>query len=186
MVRQLAGLVLKNHCLAVWSHLPAHVKEYVKAQCLKCIGDVNHGVRNAVGTIVTSIATATYLDDWPDLPHQLLALLGHADSNTVDGAFNALSNLCEDVPAALNGEDIGRPANTIIQRLFPYYGHSHTPYRRYAVACINALIIYEPPALTANLDKYMEVRCCSQCQCLRPFSFSPVPSPTLLHRAWPA
>jgi transportin-1 len=82
------------------------------------------------------------------------------DSNILnyqDGALNTLQKICEDIPVALDSEQLNRPLNDLIPRFIQYMLHNNPALRRYAVGCLNMFLFKGgiPQALISNMDKYL-------------------------------
>ena len=55
--RSLAGLILKNNVKAHFSQFPKDVSSFIKAECLKAVGDHSPLIRATVGILCTTIAS---------------------------------------------------------------------------------------------------------------------------------
>jgi hypothetical protein len=163
IVRQKAGLRLKNNIKLGWADFHPHVKAYVKQQALSCLGDDNKFVRATVGSIVTTIAFTDGLEQWQGLLQMLAAGLDSSNPNDVDGAFNALSKICEDgAPQRLgethmlDSEALGRPLNVLIPKFIAQFLNPSVGIRNYALGSVNQFLLCMPQALLASMDAYMQ------------------------------
>jgi hypothetical protein len=55
--RSLAGLILKNNVKAHFNQFPKDVSTFIKAECLKAVGDQSPLIRATVGILITTIAS---------------------------------------------------------------------------------------------------------------------------------
>lgn len=55
--RSLAGLILKNNVRAHFVQFPKEVSNFIKADCLKAVGDSSPLIRATVGILITTIAS---------------------------------------------------------------------------------------------------------------------------------
>ena len=78
-IRQLAGLVLKQVVKNQWNAHPPEVQAFFRAQMLQASGDMHsHEVRQAASNVITTIASFTRLEEWPELMPTLIAKLDSA------------------------------------------------------------------------------------------------------------
>lgn len=57
LCRSLAGLILKNNVRAHFAQFPEEVSKFIKANCLKAVGDTSPLIRATVGILITTIAS---------------------------------------------------------------------------------------------------------------------------------
>lgn len=101
-IRTIAGLLLKNNVRANWTSMLPEVRAYIKGEMLQCLGDPMESVRHTVGSIITTIVSKEdSLDEWPGLLQTLVHCLDTPNPHIVDGAFSALTMLCEDSSSKL-------------------------------------------------------------------------------------
>ena len=81
--------------------------------------------------LISSIAKAERLA-WPGLLQYLIQMLDTNDPNKMDGAFNALGKICEDMTQDLDAEELGRPVNTLIPKFITFCTHPSESIRKYA------------------------------------------------------
>lgn len=92
--RSLSGLILKNTIRAFWAGLPGEVQEFVRAECLRAIGDGSALIRATCGIIVTNIVVVEAgVGRWPALLPALCAAIDSGEALLVDGGFGALSKV---------------------------------------------------------------------------------------------
>lgn len=107
-IRTIAGLLLKNNVKS-WQAMSPEVRAYIKAEMLQCLADPMESVRHTVGSIITTIVSKEEsLDEWPLLLQTLVLLLdAPGNPHVVDGAFSALTKLCEDSSGKLSAWNNG-------------------------------------------------------------------------------
>jgi transportin-1 len=164
-IRQRAGLMLKNNCAEHWDDMLIIVRQYVKSAALATFGDANPFIRQTVGSLITTIAAfqtdgsalGAELEAWPQLlPRLIQALEQGAPAELVDGALNAVSKLCEDLPAELDSDALGRPLNALLPQLLKYFRSEHEPFRRYAVGSMNQFLLCMPNAMNVVMEQYLQ------------------------------
>lgn len=158
-VRQSAGLYLKTNVSLGWHNIQPQHQAYVKAQLLPCIGLADRNLRATVGTAVSVIAQHVRLAAWPECLLAIGQFLESGDYNHQEGALDALSKICEDVPSELDSEVPGfpeRPINVFLPRLLHFFASEHATLRRLAVASVNQFITIMPGALYVHMETYLQ------------------------------
>lgn len=163
--RQMAGLLVKNSLLLKTNNanvyaLTPDASSELKRIFLRCVIDPDSNVRNIVGTCIAACCSdATHLkfldgnkSNWPELlPILASCLKGERNgAHGVNGAFNALLKLCEDVPRKLNVGD-----NDLISLFLQYLDAPEEKHRKMALQCLNFMIELMPPALVVNMNTYL-------------------------------
>lgn len=81
--RELAGLDLKINISKYWKQVQPDVMEYVKACSLHSIADIDTQIRNAAGSIITTIVSHQN-HRWPEVIPALLQLTDHPNSSVAE------------------------------------------------------------------------------------------------------
>ncbi|KAF8090062.1 hypothetical protein N665_0489s0003 [Sinapis alba] len=158
-IRQAAGLLLKNNLKRVWISMAQENQKYIKSELLPCLGAVDRHIRTTVGTIISEIVNAEGVSGWLELLPALVNCLDSNDLNHMDGAMDALSKICEDIPQVLDSEVPGlaeRPINIFLPRLYQFFQSPHASLRKLALGCVNQYVIIMPAALYNSMDKYLQ------------------------------
>lgn len=155
IVRQRAGLKLKNVIRENYENMLPAAREYVKAHTLMTIGDNNQLVRATVGSIIAMIATKDRLENWPALMPTIVKLLDHQQWSFVDGAWGALTKICEDIPRALDSAALGSPLELLVPKFITTFLVQQEQLRSYAMQSCNQFLYLMPAPLVKHLDKYM-------------------------------
>eukprot|EP00741_Cyanophora_paradoxa_P008025 tig00001239_g7764.t1 len=155
-IRQMAGLLLKNNVRGRYAQLNADVQNYIKEEVVKALGDPQHFIRSTVGTVIVTIATSAGFEAWPGLVQYLIGLLDSPDLYVIDGAFDALYKICEDMNEALDSDKLGRPLNVLIPKLLTFFPSPHENFRKQALGCINQFILVAPNALLVHMDSFLQ------------------------------
>ncbi|KAL0702601.1 hypothetical protein Bca4012_058723 [Brassica carinata] len=158
-IRQAAGLLLKNNLKRVWISMAQENQKYIKSELLPCLGAVDRHIRTTVGTIISEIVNAEGVSGWLELLPALVTCLDSNDLNHMDGAMDALSKICEDIPQVLDSEVPGlaeRPINIFLPRLYQFFQSPHASLRKLALGCVNQYVIIMPAALYNSMDKYLQ------------------------------
>ncbi|KAK8622254.1 hypothetical protein V6N13_117177 [Hibiscus sabdariffa] len=158
-IRQAAGLLLKNNLRAAYKLMsPAH-QQYIKSELLPCLGVADKHIRSTVGTIVTVVVQLGGILGWPELVQALVSCLDNGDLNHMEGAMDALSKICEDIPQVLDSDVPGlaeRPINIFLPRLFQFFQSPHATLRKLSLGSVNEYIMLMPSALYTSMDKYLQ------------------------------
>ena len=87
----------------------------------------------------------------------LASSLDSSNENIVDGAFNALSKICEDNVDELC-QDGQRSLHSLLPKFVSFLLHPTFGVRKYALNATNQFLFLMPPALAENMEAYMRVR----------------------------
>ncbi|CAF2129261.1 unnamed protein product [Brassica napus] len=160
-IRQAAGLLLKNNLKGGYSSMAQENRKYIKSELLPCLGAVDRHIRTTVGTIISEIVNIDGVSGWLELLPALVTCLDSNDLNHMDGAMDALSKICEDIPHVLDSEVPGlaetTPINIFLPRLFQQFFQSpHASLRKLSLGCVNQYVIIMPAALYNSMDKYLQ------------------------------
>jgi hypothetical protein len=160
VLRAVAGLLLKNNVRDYYKRMSPDVRQYIKEEVIRLIGDQKTMIRRTVGTILTTIIEVGTLKECPGLLRLFLQLLSTNDFNLIDGTLGALYKICQDSADQLyeDNERAGRPLEELFPKLFAFFGSEHEPFRRFALGCVNQFLICMPPVLLTHFDTYMKVR----------------------------
>ncbi|KAG5406359.1 hypothetical protein IGI04_012478 [Brassica rapa subsp. trilocularis] len=159
-IRQAAGLLLKNNLKGGYSSMAQENRKYIKSELLPCLGAVDRHIRTTVGTIISEIVNIDGVSGWLELLPALVTCLDSNDLNHMDGAMDALSKICEDIPHVLDSEVPGlaetTPVNIFLPRLFQFFQSPHASLRKLSLGCVNQYVIIMPAALYNSMDKYLQ------------------------------
>lgn len=67
-----------------WDSYPDDVKQYVRQDCLRAIGDASPLIRATVGIIITNTVCKEGLNKWPALLTTLCEMIDSLDYNTCE------------------------------------------------------------------------------------------------------
>ncbi len=154
--RSLSGLILKNNAKAFFDKFPDWCKEYIKRECIRCIGDSSQLIRATIGILITTIVTKIGLASWPDLLPALCEHLESENYTNCEGSFGALQKICEDSHEQLDSDQLHRPLDYLIPKFLKYFRHSNAKIRSHALACVNQFINYKSQSLMNNMDLFLE------------------------------
>eukprot|EP00249_Psilotum_nudum_P021527 c28143_g1_i2 orf=1539-4217(-) len=158
-VRQVAGLLLKNNLKAQYRSLMTVYQQYIKAELLLCLGAPDKCIRATIGIVISVIIQEGRVRSWPEVLDALLQCLESNDYSHVEGALDALSKICEDIPEELDADVPGipeRPINVFLPRLLKFFSSPHVSLRKMALSSVNQFIIFMPKALILNMDSYLQ------------------------------
>lgn len=130
--RSLSGLILKNNAKAFFEKFPDYCKEFIKNECLTCIGDQSQLIRATIGILITTIVTKSGLHTWPQLLPTLCQFMDSDNYANCEGAFGALQKICEDSHEQLDS-DPSRPLDVLIPKFLKYFRHSNAKIRYFKI-----------------------------------------------------
>ncbi|KAF6135688.1 hypothetical protein GIB67_028259 [Kingdonia uniflora] len=158
-IRQASGLLLKNNLRTAFKSLPPAYQQYIKSELLPCLGAADRHIRSTVGTIISVVVQQGGVSGWPELLQALVHCLDSNDINHMDGAMDALSKICEDIPQELDSDVPGlaeRPINLLLPRLFQFFQSPHASLRKLSLGSVNQFIMLMPTSLVLSMDKYLQ------------------------------
>ncbi|KAI5647783.1 hypothetical protein M9H77_33788 [Catharanthus roseus] len=158
-VRQAAGLLLKNNLKPTYSNMPPANQQYIKAELLPCLGAADRNIRSTAGTIISVLVQIGGVVGWPELLDGLVKCLDSNDMNHMEGAMDALSKICEDIPQVLDSDVAGlseRPINFFIPRFLQLFQSPHVSLRKLSLSSVNQYIMLMPTVLYMSMDKYLQ------------------------------
>ncbi|KAJ7967125.1 transportin 1 [Quillaja saponaria] len=158
-IRQAAGLLLKNNLRTSYKSMVPVYQQYIKSELLPCLGAADRHIRSTVGTIISVVVQLGGVLGWPELLQALVNCLDSNDLNHMEGAMDALSKICEDIPQVLDSDMPGlaeRPINLFLPRLFQLFHSPHPSLRKLSLGSVNQYIMLMPSALYASMDRYLQ------------------------------
>ncbi|KAL3645632.1 Transportin-1 [Castilleja foliolosa] len=158
-VRQAAGLFLKNNLRSAYETMPPANQQYIKSEMLPCLGVADRQIRSTAGTIISTLVQIVGVSGWLELLLALEKCLDSNDVNHMDGAMDALSKICEDVPQVLDSDIPGltkRPIDVFIPRFLQLFQSPHTALRKLALSSVNQYIMLMPTVLGKSMDIYLQ------------------------------
>ncbi|KAL0448093.1 UNVERIFIED_CONTAM: Transportin-1, partial [Sesamum latifolium] len=158
-VRQAAGLLLKNNIRSAFKTMPPANQQYIKSELLPCMGAADRQIRSTAGTIISTFVQIEGIVGWPELLHALVKCLDSNDINLMEGAMDALSKICEDVPQVLDSDIPGlseRPINAFLPRFLQLFQSPNTTLRKLSLSSVNEYIMLMPTVLYMSMDKYLQ------------------------------
>ncbi|KAJ7978654.1 transportin 1 [Quillaja saponaria] len=138
--------------------LPVY-QQYIKSELLPCLGAADRHIRSTVGTIISVVVQLGGVLGWPELLQALVNCLNSNDLNHMEGAMDALSKICEDIPQVLDSDIPGlaeRPINVFLPILFQFFQSPHPSLRKISLGCVNQYIMLMPSALYVSMDRYLQ------------------------------
>ncbi|KAL8153745.1 hypothetical protein V2J09_011505 [Rumex salicifolius] len=158
-IRQAAGLLLKNNLRNAFKNMSPANQHYIKSELLPCLGSPDRNIRSTTGTIISVIVQLGGVVGWPELLHALGTCLDSNDLNHMEGAMDALSKICEDIPQVLDSDVPGmneRPVNLFLPRFFKFFQSPHPMLRKLALSSVNQYIMLMPAFLYKSMDQYLQ------------------------------
>eukprot|EP00123_Amoebidium_parasiticum_P014138 comp22354_c0_seq1/m.33276 comp22354_c0_seq1/g.33276 ORF comp22354_c0_seq1/g.33276 comp22354_c0_seq1/m.33276 type:complete len:901 (-) comp22354_c0_seq1:815-3517(-) len=152
--RSLAGLILKNNVRMYYSNFPSQVADFIKAECLNCVGDSAPLIRATIGILITTICSRDPLSMTFFIPH----LLNYCDSqndDVVEGAINALQKVCEDSSQTLMHME-GNPLSHMIPKFLQLCSHQRGKVRELTISALNQFILDRATALMQHAEHFVQ------------------------------
>ncbi|KAJ6739285.1 TRANSPORTIN 1 ISOFORM 1 [Salix koriyanagi] len=122
-------------------------------------GAADRHLRSTAGTIISVIVQLGGISGWPELLQAVITCLDSNDLNHMEGAMDALSKICEDIPQVLDTDVPGlsdRPIKIFLPRLFQFFQSPHTSLRKLALGSVNQYIMLMPAALYESMNQYLQ------------------------------
>lgn len=148
---------MKNNAKAFFDEFPEPCKQFIKRECLNCIGDTSQLIRATIGILITTIVSKCGLQSWPELLPNICELLDSTSYEVCEGAFGALQKICEDSHDQLESDGYNKPLDYLIPKCIHYFRHNNSKIRSHALACINQFISFKSQSLMNNMDSFLEV-----------------------------
>nr|XP_016457808.1 PREDICTED: transportin-1-like [Nicotiana tabacum] len=158
-VRQAAGLLLKNNLRTAFKNMPPANQQYIKSELLPSLGAADRHIRSTTGTIISVLVQIDGVAGWPELLQALVNSLDSNDINHMEGAMDALSKICEDVPQLLDSDISGlsdRPITVFLPRFLLLFQSPHATIRKLSLSSVNQFIMLMPKVLYLSMDKYLQ------------------------------
>ncbi|KAH3731737.1 transportin 1 [Pelomyxa schiedti] len=96
VVREMAGVALKNHLAKNASKMDPSTQPLMKVGLLKILGDPHVTVRHIAATSVSALISQQGVSAWPHLISELYDLLGSNDTFVVEGTLHTVCLVLED------------------------------------------------------------------------------------------
>lgn len=126
---------------------------------LPSLGAADRHIRSTAGTIISVLVQIDGVAGWPELLQALVSSLDSSDVNHVEGAMDALSKICEDVPQLLDSDISGlseRPITVFLPRFLLLFQSPHASLRKLSLSSVNQYIMLMPKILHLSMDKYLQ------------------------------
>ncbi|KAF0695448.1 Aste57867_13736 [Aphanomyces stellatus] len=157
--REVAGLLLKKSIKNMYHTLAPEMQTHMRTSILSLLADPQPKIRKTAGLLLTTVVQVLVtFEQCPEMiPGLVHYLQDAANENGVEGAFGALTKICEDHADKLNDQRLAtRPLDTLIPIFLQYFNHPRPEFRRDALNCINQLILIMPTALDVNMDAFLQ------------------------------
>ncbi|CAL5378087.1 unnamed protein product [Camellia sinensis] len=153
-------MLLKNNLRSAFKSMSPPYQQYIKLELLPCLGASDRQIRSTAGTIISVLIQIGGVFGWPELLHTLVKCLDSNELNHMEGAMDALSKICEDIPQVLDSDMPGlteRPINVFLPRLLQQFFQSpHASLRKLSLGSVNQYIMLMPDVLYMSMDKYLQ------------------------------
>lgn len=175
VVRQRAGLLLKENLRRNASNLSPPMAEFIQSAALVAVRDQNRSIRHTAGTVLTTIVQRVGVQSCLQTLDQLAECLGDPHADIAEGCFNALNKVCEDGVSTLetNSWDGPKPetlpfvnwcTTRLLPRVFEYTSPRASAVVRFnAIECLNhfalnhLLTADDYPTFLPFASRYVEV-----------------------------
>jgi len=156
VVRQTAGLVLKNNLRRSYAAHSSEARNYIHTELLIAVGDALEPIRIAASIAISVIVGKSGLQAWPELLPSLTTYLRSDDDSYVKGAVSSLCKICEDSMDWFES-DPDDPLEKIVPQLMEFIRHKDDDVRVQVIHCLNQLLLLMPDAIKNNLQQIVQV-----------------------------
>lgn len=155
-VRSAAGLLLKNNINMFFSQISNDVLIYLKEASISGLSDTQQLIRSISGNLITTIIKKGGIMNSPDILPKLMQMLESPNVLTQEGAFSAMTKICEDSSRELDQEYNGEcPLNFMIPKFLFYTDSKNPKIRANAFFCLNQFILTRSQSLFAHIDTFL-------------------------------
>ncbi|CAI7671587.1 hypothetical protein N7533_005980 [Penicillium manginii] len=160
MVRFAAAMNMKTKLLMAFRTVPPQSLNFIRSAALLALQDADRQVQRGAGSIITEVVQQGGLLAWPEVLHELIALVGNASGEvsepSQEAAMAALFKVCEDNRKILDREYQGqRPLDVIIPKLMEFTSRPSARVRSLALNSIHVFLPHRPHALMSSLDLFL-------------------------------
>ncbi|KAJ5704065.1 hypothetical protein N7493_011203 [Penicillium malachiteum] len=160
LVRFTATMNMKTKLYMAYHTIPQQSLNFLKSAALISLRDSNQQVQRGAGSIITELVQRGGLLAWPEVLHELLALVGNSSGDvplsTQEASMAALFKVCEDNRKVLDRDYNGqRPLDVIIPKLLEFTGRQSPRVRSLALNSIHIFLPHKPQALMSSLDLFL-------------------------------
>lgn len=154
LVRSAAAIMLKNNIKSDYKKIPEASLALIKLAVPIGIQDSNSQIRNYAGNIATEMVRRGGLYSWPELPQELLKMIGNetgmVSNEAQEGAMAAMAKICEDNTKLLEREHNGqRPLNILLPK---FIQATKSPLPRVRAHALTAINVFTPRKSQAMLN----------------------------------
>lgn len=159
-VRFAAAMNIKTKLYMAFRTIPPQSLNFIRSAALVALRDTDRQVQRGAGSIITEVVQQGGLLAWPEVLHELLALVGNAPGDVSqtaqEAAMAALFKVCEDNRKILDRDYQGqRPLDVIIPKLIEFTSRESARVRSLALSSIHVFLPHRPQALMASLDVFL-------------------------------
>ncbi|KAG5439546.1 hypothetical protein PCANB_002121 [Pneumocystis canis] len=155
-VRSAAGLLLKNNISMFFPQISNDVLIYLKEASINGLSDTQQLIRSISGNLITTIIKKGGIMNCTEILPKLMQMLESPDILTQEGAFSAMTKICEDSSRELDQEYNGeRPLNFMIPKFLSYTDSKNPKIRADAFFCLNQFILTRSQSLFAHIDTFL-------------------------------
>ncbi|KAG4304337.1 hypothetical protein PORY_002312 [Pneumocystis oryctolagi] len=155
-VRSAAGLLLKNNINMFFPQISDDVLIYLKEVSISGLSDTQQLIRNISGNLITTIIKKGGIMSSTEILPKLMQMLESPNISTQEGAFSAMTKICEDSSRELDQEYNGeRPLNFMIPKFLSFTDSKNPRIRADAFFCLNQFILTRSQSLFAHIDIFL-------------------------------
>ncbi|KAJ5901675.1 hypothetical protein N7495_002203 [Penicillium taxi] len=161
VVRFAAAMNIKTKLYMAYHTIPQPSLIFIRSAALIALRDADRQVQRGAGSIITELVQRGGLLAWPEVLHELLALVGNASGDTsitgMEASMDALFKVCEDNRKVLDRDYQGqRPLDVMIPKLLEFsVTRDSARVRAQALKTIHIFLPHQPQALIASLDIFL-------------------------------
>lgn len=154
--RAKCGFLIKNN-INYYLSLSDPNKIFLKNSILPLIFSENNLIRSTATTIASAIVCSGRFVNWIELFNAATQGLLSNNPLLIEGSFTLYLKIIEDSPLELDSLELNHPLNTLVPIWIKYLSHSSDCFKRYALLCLEALVISSNNAIESNISDYLNV-----------------------------
>mmetsp|Transcript_42818 Transcript_42818/g.167320 ORF Transcript_42818/g.167320 Transcript_42818/m.167320 type:complete len:850 (-) Transcript_42818:1049-3598(-) len=155
IVRQSAGLLLKNNLRMSYKRLSSQSREFIQTELLRAIGDTMPQIREVASLAAASVVAESGLKDWFELLPALEGYLKSGDEAYTHGSISTLCKLCEDAMERLD-EDPEQPLLRVIPEMLKFLEYDNEDVRIKVIHAVNHMLASMPLGLQRSMKETLE------------------------------
>ncbi|KAJ3116607.1 hypothetical protein HK098_006532 [Nowakowskiella sp. JEL0407] len=158
-VREIAGTQLRNLVRKFFqvsdpTRDPAEYFSYTRLCGIHALRDSNQRIRETAGSVLAAFAASSVVD--AQILQKLLETANDQNVAIAESAMRSISEFCEEGQIPLTDASNSHILQVLIPELFRQMDNPSSMIRLNAIRSINPFILSQPPALTSQIDVFID------------------------------